>query len=146
MKSYNKGVAFGVFDVFHVGHLRYLQKSAGFCKQLHVGIRSDSLSTPGKSRSTIFNESIREELVASLECVHKSFVFYTSLDDATHWAQWLKENQFEIVLVGEEWSKSKRWQYLELTLKKAGIKTRFIERTDGISSTYILEQLKKSTN
>lgn len=138
-----KGVAFGVFDIFHVGHVRYLQTAAKNCQELYVGIRSDELKTPGKNRTTYFTETIRLEMILSLSCVKEAFVFYKSLDESAYYLDWFSRNNIDIVFVGEDWKASQRWKRLEPLLNNIDIKVHYIKRTESISSTEILSKIKK---
>lgn len=137
-KRYKKGVAFGVFDIFHIGHLRYLQFASNRCEELYVGIRADDLVTPGKNRKAYFNEDIRLEVIASLQCVKKAFIFRTILDDTKYWINYLQENDIDIVFVGIDWKNSNRWQILETLLSDINIKVFYVDRTESISSSKIL--------
>ncbi len=73
-----KSVAFanGVFDLLHVGHVRYLQGARSLADALVVAVNSDlstrALKGPGRP---VVPESERVELVAALECVDRVLVF-----------------------------------------------------------------------
>lgn len=41
-------ITFGTFDVFHIGHLRILQRARQLGERLIVGISSDALNIPEK--------------------------------------------------------------------------------------------------
>lgn len=68
----NKKIVFtnGCFDLFHVGHARYLKKAAKFGDILIVGVNSDSSvkRLKGETRP-ILNEEERMELLSNLEFV-----------------------------------------------------------------------------
>lgn len=68
----NKKIVFtnGCFDLFHVGHARYLKKAAKFGDILIVGVNSDSSvkRLKGDTRP-ILNEEERMELLSNLEFV-----------------------------------------------------------------------------
>lgn len=68
----NKKIVFtnGCFDLFHVGHARYLKKAAKFGDILIVGVNSDSSvkRLKGETRP-ILNEKERMELLSNLEFV-----------------------------------------------------------------------------
>lgn len=136
-----QGIAFGVFDLFHVGHLRYLQHAAGLCSRLWVGIRGDVLVTPGKSLTPVFSENHRCEIIAALDCVAHAFVFYSSLDDSRYWSDWLDERAIGLVVVGKDWEGSRRWSILKPLFERQGIRVTFAPRTEGISTSMIRQRL-----
>ncbi len=68
-------MANGVFDLLHVGHIRYLEEAKRRGDILIVGINDDisAQKLKGKGRP-IFKEKERAELVASLESVDYVFI------------------------------------------------------------------------
>lgn len=44
-------ITFGTFDVFHVGHLRLLQRARALGERLLVGVSSDALNIAKKGRA-----------------------------------------------------------------------------------------------
>lgn len=71
----NRKIVFktGCFDIFHIGHLRALEYSAGY-GALFVGVGSDSTvkALKGIDRPA-FDVATRVELVSSLKCVSYAF-------------------------------------------------------------------------
>lgn len=69
-------LANGVFDLLHVGHIRYLEGAKAEADRLVVAVNDDEsvrkLKGPGRP---VMNESDRAELVASLRCVDYVLVF-----------------------------------------------------------------------
>jgi rfaE bifunctional protein nucleotidyltransferase chain/domain len=70
------GLANGVFDLLHVGHVRYLQAAAQEADRLIVAVNSDAsvarLKGPGRP---ILDERGRAEIVAALRGVHYVVIF-----------------------------------------------------------------------
>lgn len=62
----------GVFDMFHIGHLRALEKAKNVRPNVHliVGVVSDADATPYK-RAPIYDENSRYELVRSVGIVDR---------------------------------------------------------------------------
>ena len=81
-KAQGKEIVFtnGCFDIFHVGHLRYLQEAKKLGDILIVAVNSDLSvkSLKGPTRP-INNEADRMELLAGLECVD----FVTMFEETT---------------------------------------------------------------
>ena len=70
-------LANGVFDLFHVGHLRYLQGARALADLLVVAVNSDHsarLLGKGPGRPVV-PESERAEIVAALACVDHVVLF-----------------------------------------------------------------------
>jgi D-glycero-beta-D-manno-heptose 1-phosphate adenylyltransferase len=73
-------LANGCFDLFHVGHLRYLNGAKDLGDVLVVGVNSDRQTRELKGEGRPFvPEDERAEIVASLKCVDIVTIF----DDAT---------------------------------------------------------------
>ena len=70
----------GCFDIFHVGHVRYLEGARQQGDVLVVGVNSDSSvrQLKGEGRP-LLHEDARAELLAAMECVDYVVVF----DDLT---------------------------------------------------------------
>ncbi len=70
-------LANGVFDLFHVGHLRYLQGAKALADLLVVAVNSDAstrLLGKGPGRPLV-PEAERAEIVAALACVDHVVIF-----------------------------------------------------------------------
>ena len=78
LRSEEKKLVFtnGVFDLLHVGHIRYLEEARGFGDALVVAINSDRKvrELKGDSRPVI-NQSERAEVLAALRSVDYVTVF-----------------------------------------------------------------------
>jgi len=69
-------MANGVFDLFHVGHVRYLQASKELADVLVVAVNSDASTRAYKGpERPIVPEAERAEIVAALACVDHVVVF-----------------------------------------------------------------------
>jgi rfaE bifunctional protein nucleotidyltransferase chain/domain len=70
-------LANGVFDLFHVGHLRYLQGARALADVLVVAVNGDaSARTLGKGPGRpVIPEGERAEIVAALACVDHVVLF-----------------------------------------------------------------------
>lgn len=66
----------GCFDIMHVGHLKYLQRSKNLGDKLIVGLNSDhSVRKLKGSKRPINNQIIRKEFLESLDFVDQVIVF-----------------------------------------------------------------------
>lgn len=70
MKKYKVGYAYLVADIFHLGHLKHLQRCKKNCDYLIAGILTDKATMEKKPRPIIgFKE--RMEIVKNIKCVDK---------------------------------------------------------------------------
>jgi glycerol-3-phosphate cytidylyltransferase len=138
-----KVILFGVFDMFHFGHLRLLQRASKIGDYLMVGVQEDDYVArfkPPGAPITLYSTAERCEMIHALRVVDEVFTF-GSVADA------IKQNEFDVLVVGPDqksdgvlaaikWSKDNNKEIITLP------------RTDGISSTYlkrIIADLSDST-
>jgi glycerol-3-phosphate cytidylyltransferase len=62
------GYAYVVADIFHIGHLKYLQKCKKHCDFLIVGVLTDKATMEKKPKPVIPYKE-RKEIVSNIECV-----------------------------------------------------------------------------
>ena len=79
-KGQNEGKTFvvtnGCFDILHVGHVRYLQKTKTFADKLIVMLNSDVSVKAIKGESRPINcEADRAEILSALSCVDYVVLF-----------------------------------------------------------------------
>ncbi|MBI2523144.1 D-glycero-beta-D-manno-heptose 1-phosphate adenylyltransferase [Candidatus Woesearchaeota archaeon] len=78
LKAQNKKIVTtnGVFDILHIGHIRYLHEAKKLGDTLIVAINSDSSTKKIKGpKRPLNNENDRAEALAALECVDYVAVF-----------------------------------------------------------------------
>jgi rfaE bifunctional protein nucleotidyltransferase chain/domain len=69
-------LANGIFDLFHVGHLRYLEGAKALADVLVVAVNSDASTRRNKGPvRPVVPEAERAEIVAALACVDHVVVF-----------------------------------------------------------------------
>ncbi len=69
-------LANGIFDLFHVGHLRYLQGARALADVLVVAVNTDRSARENKGPGRpIVPEGERAEIVAGLACVDRVVLF-----------------------------------------------------------------------
>ena len=73
----------GSFDLFHIGHLNILEKSAALGDELIVGVSTDELIEEYKGMKPIIPYEQRARIVASIKCVTK-VVKQTKLTEIAH--------------------------------------------------------------
>ena len=74
----------GVFDLLHLGHLRYLQQARTLGDLLVVGVNSDESTRHLKGpQRPLVPEAERAELLAALDCVDYVTIFGEQTAEAT---------------------------------------------------------------
>lgn len=130
----------GSFDLFHIGHLNILEKSAALGDELIVGVSTDELIEEYKGMKPIIPFEQRARIVASIKCVTK-VVKQTKL---TEIAQLQREN-IDIVTIGDDW-KGKYLEGLEWMKSQPGKEVVYFPYTPGVSTTQIKSQIIKSAS
>lgn len=78
LRSQGKKIVFtnGVFDLLHIGHVRYLQEARSLGDALVIGVNADASvkRLKGPTRP-IQNENDRAEILAALACVDFTAIF-----------------------------------------------------------------------
>ncbi len=129
------GYTSGVYDLFHIGHLKLLRNARALCDRLIVGVTTDELVSYKNKRSVIpFSE--RLEIVQSCRYVDAA-VPQESLDKYAAW----ERLKFDVLFVGDDWFKHERWQQLEEKFKAVNVKVVYFPYTKGTSSTLVSEVL-----
>jgi glycerol-3-phosphate cytidylyltransferase len=130
------GYTSGVFDLFHVGHLKILQNAKSFCDKLIVGVTTDDLVSYKNKKSVIpFEERI--EIVRSIKYVDVA-VPQSNMDKMEAWERY----KFDIMFVGDDWFRTEKWKAYDQQFKEVGVKIIFFPYTKGTSSTLINKTLK----
>ena len=123
-------ITFGTFDVFHVGHLRILQRARSLGDRLVVGVSSDALNVSKKGRAPVFSESERVELISALEVVDDVFL-EESLDLKR---SYVVDHGAAVLVMGDDWAG--RFDELGDVCEVV-----YLPRTPSISTTAVIEQI-----
>jgi choline-phosphate cytidylyltransferase len=123
-------ITFGTFDVFHVGHLRVIERAAALGDRLVVGVSADALNESKKGRAPVFSQAERLEIVAALKPVSEVFV-EESLEQKR---EYIERYAADVLVMGDDW---------------AGLFDEFndicdvvyLPRTPAISTTALIEKI-----
>lgn len=129
-KKVKIGYATGVFDLFHVGHLRLLEKARLNCDYLIVGVTTDDLVFEIKDKYPIIPFDERVEIVSALRCVDR-VVPEANLDKLAAW----KGLHFDITFKGSDWKGTSKWIALEERFYALGVEVMYFPYTEHTSST-----------
>lgn len=125
----------GCFDILHVGHVRYLQKTKSFADYSIVLLNSDKSvrSIKGEGRP-INNEADRAELLTALSCVD-----FVVLFDEDSPALLLDEIKPDVYTKGADYN-METLPEREIMIKN-NIKVEFIEFVQGKSTTNVINKI-----
>ena len=121
-------ITYGTFDMFHIGHLKLLQRAKALGDELVVAVSSDEFNEI-KGKKTLISFEQRAEIVANIKCVDRVIAensWDQKIDD-------IKKHDIDVFVMGNDWE----GKFDDL---KEQCEVVYLERTAKISST----QLKKS--
>lgn len=124
-------ITFGTFDVFHVGHLRLLERAKAFGDYLIVGVSTDQLNVDKKGREPVYAQTERYEIVNALKCVNEVF-FEESLELK---ANYIKESGATLLVMGDDW----QGKFDDLSTLCEVV---YLPRTPAISTTEVIEKIR----
>jgi glycerol-3-phosphate cytidylyltransferase len=146
MTRHKSVLALGVFDLFHIGHLRYLQYARSQGQQLSVAISTDAIVRSVKSKQCIIPEGQRAEIIRGLGWVDVVRLQPCSSEKTHEAAQWMQAWGIDHVVSGGGWQGSERWNRLIPALAERGISVSFAPQTDAISTTQIIAAIQHSAS
>ena len=129
-----KIITFGTFDVLHIGHINILKRARLMGDYLIVGVSSDALNYSKKQRYPVYPETERLEIIKSLSYVDEVFI-EESLDLK---GEYIKTYKADILVMGDDWV----GRFDEF---KNLCEVSYLPRTEGISTTDLIKQIKKYT-
>lgn len=122
-------VTYGTFDLFHVGHVRLLERLSQLGDKLIVGVSTDTFNM-SKGKKSFFSYEERAEIVASCKYVDEVF-------PEEKWEQKVEDiinNNVAVFAIGEDWKG--KFDFLEEYCEVV-----YLSRTRDISTTEIKERL-----
>lgn len=129
---YKIGYTQGVYDMFHVGHLRLINNAAKQCETLIVGVNSDELVKQYKNKTPVISAVDRAEIIRNLKAVNRVEIVDT-LDKVVL----QKRFRFDAVFIGDDWKGNERWIRTEEELRLVGADVVYLPHTENISSTLL---------
>jgi len=127
-------LTFGTFDVFHVGHLRVIERAAALGDRLVVGVSADALNLSKKGREPVFSQAERLAIVAALRDVDAVFL-EESLELKR---QYLLEHEADVLVMGDDWAG--RFDEFRDVCEVV-----YLPRTPAISTTALIEKIAGAT-
>jgi len=124
-------ITFGTFDVFHVGHLRLLERARTFGDTLIVGVSTDDLNWMKKGKFPVYKQEERREIVSALKCVDEVF-FEESLELK---GEYIERYSAGTLVMGDDW----QGRFDEF---RSLCEVVYLERTPAISTTEVIEKIR----
>ena len=123
-------ITFGTFDVFHVGHLRVIERAATLGDRLVVGVSADELNMRKKGREPVFSEGERMAIVAALKPVHAVF-----LEESLELKRdYILEHGADVLVMGDDWE-GRFDEFRDIC------DVVYLPRTPAISTTALIEKI-----
>lgn len=122
-------ITYGTFDLFHVGHLRLLERARALGDRLIVAVSTDEFNS-GKGKRTLIPYCDRAAIVQAIR-------FVDEVIPETNWAQKKDDiHRFNVTtfVMGEDW-KGKFDELKELC------EVVYLPRTEGISTTELKQSM-----
>lgn len=116
-------LTYGTYDLFHVGHVRLLERARALGDRLIVGVSSDEFNAI-KGKKCIFPYEHRAHIVGSLRCVDEVF-------PERNWEQKgsdIERYGVDVFVMGDDW----RGKFDHLVPQ---CQVHYLSRTQGISTT-----------
>ncbi len=130
-------LTFGVFDYFHIGHLRLFRQCKEYGDHLIVGVQNDAYVARFKpGGECFFTAEERMEMISALRIVNEVFSYDILGPDV------LEKTEFDILALGEDHIGG-RFDALERWCREHGRSVVRLRRTPGISSSSIKALLNK---
>lgn len=127
-------ITYGTFDMFHIGHLKLIQRMRQMAENLIVGVSTDEFNFQ-KGKKCIIPYEQRSEIVrniAGVSLVVPEREWSQKIDD-------IKRYKVDIFAMGDDW----QGRFDELN---AYCKVVYLPRTKGISTTYLKSLLSSLSN
>jgi len=134
------GYAPGVWDMLHVGHVRFLERACELVDKLVVGVPSDDVVLQDKGNPPVVCLEHRIEVLDGLWSVDVA-IPYHELEFIPH----LEMLQPDVLFVGEDWGSESRHLQAELWVAKHDCRIIKLPYTQGVSSTDIKVSAAEST-
>lgn len=139
-KKYPVGLVMGIFDLFHVGHLRLIQKAKNNCDYLRVAVLSDELTVRYKKKAPFIPLCERMEIIAALRDVDE----VVAIEDTPSRLVEYKRRPFDCFFSGDDYVNNEYWQWEQNELRKLGSDIVFFPYTKEQSSTKIRSSMVKN--
>ena len=134
MKKKTKVITYGTFDMFHIGHLKLLERAKSLGDELIVAVSTDKFNQL-KGKKTLIPFEQRAEIVSAIKYVDKVM-------PEESWEQKIEDIQrydIDIFVMGGDWKG-------KFDALSQYCRVEYLERTKDISTTFLKESLQEFYN
>lgn len=128
-------LTYGTFDLLHYGHIEILRRAKALGDYLVVGLSTDAFNEQ-KGKTAYHMYEARKQMLEAIR-----YVDLVIPED--NWEQKIddvKNYHIDTVVMGSDWADSDKFSYL-----KDYCELVYLERTPGVSTTLIKEELSLKT-
>ncbi len=118
-------LTYGTFDLFHIGHIRLLERARALGDSLVVGLSTDEFNLK-KGKKSVFSYPERYAILSAIRHVDKVI-------PENNWEQKMDDvlaHEIDVFVIGDDWEG--KFNFLEPHCEVV-----YLPRTSGISTTYI---------
>jgi rfaE bifunctional protein nucleotidyltransferase chain/domain len=127
----------GVFDILHVGHVRYLEEARRLGDILIVGVNSDASTRALKGNGRpLMPQQEREELLLALRCVDAVVIFDEPTADRT-----IEALRPDVYVKGGDYAEPGPPE--RPTVERYGGQVRILQLVEGRSTTDVIETIRQ---
>jgi glycerol-3-phosphate cytidylyltransferase len=127
-------ITFGTFDVFHLGHLRLLERARACGDLLVVGVSTDTLNLAKKGRLPVYSEHDRKAIVRALRCVEEVF----DEESLERKGEYIQRYRADVLVMGDDWA-GRFDSFANLC------EVVYLPRTPSISTTAVIEKIQSES-
>lgn len=129
----------GCFDIIHVGHVDYLEKSKSYADLLVVGLNSDvSVKKLKGELRPIFSQADRARVLAAIEPVDYIVIF-----DETSPIEYIRALQPDFYIKGGDYTIDTIDQHERRAVEAYGGRIVLLPMVPGVSTSVVVEKIKQ---
>ncbi|WP_347567498.1 adenylyltransferase/cytidyltransferase family protein [Actinopolyspora sp. BKK1] len=133
------GYAPGAYDMFHIGHLRVLERARSECDLLIAGVATDEVVLSAKAKHPVIPFEQRLEIVSSIRYVDQA-IADPHVDKYLTW----QRIGFHVLFKGDDWRGTERAHEMESKLESVGVGIVYFPYTGDVSTTLLRTRLSVS--
>jgi glycerol-3-phosphate cytidylyltransferase len=128
----------GVFDMFHIGHLKIIRNARALCDRLIVGVVSDERAEIAKGQPPVVPLAERLEIVRSIRHADDAVV-----EDVGDKREMWRRIGFTMIVKGDDWKGTAKGDKLESDFAPLGVEIVYLPYTVHTSSTLLRQGLQR---